>query len=84
MNPAITVTMRGACVPPDYEVAAKKCINYEKVGLNRSMKLRELSVTDAGVSCVDFKSVDGVWTVFDRCYLNGSGAPKCSEVWGRI
>ena len=78
-NTAISVTIRGACVPPDIEADAKKCVNYEDI----SLKLRELSVTDAGVSCVEFKSVDnGPWTVFDRCYLSGSGAPKCSEVFG--
>ena len=81
-SPAITVTIRGFCVPPDIEDDAKKCINYENVFPNRSGKFRELSVTDAGVSCVDFKFVDGDWTVFDRCYLSGSGAPQCSEVLG--
>ena len=74
----ITVTLRGSCVPPDIESDAKKCVKYEDL----AGKLRELSVTDAGVSCVDFRIVDFKWTVINRCYLSGSGAPKCSEIWG--
>ena len=75
---SVTVAVRGACVPPEIEADAKKCVNYA----NRAGKLRELSVTDAGVSCVDFRIVDFKWTVINRCYLSGSGAPKCSEIWG--
>ena len=74
----ITVTLRGSCVPPDIDSDAKKCVKY----VDQAGKLRELSVTDAGVSCVDFRIVDFKWTVINRCYLSGSGAPKCSEIWG--
>ena len=81
----VTLTVRGVCVPPDQDVVAKvekadnKCVNYKP---SRAGTFRDLSVTDAGVSCVEFKYVDSKWTVFDRCYLSGSMSPQCSEVFG--